>query len=244
VSPSVATFLFEAANFLVLAVLLGWFFFRPVRAALERRRAELEAERRQAAEQLAQAERELAALRQQQRDFEASLEARRAESHRQAEAEVARLVADGKEQARREQERARGALTAQRRALAQAGARDAAAAAADIVAHLLERIGGLDLDGALVRAACRELGALAAHAAPRPALVEAARSLDDANRAQLAQALGCAPGEVEVRIVPELAAGVRVVTPAGLIDASAAGLAAFAERALLGRLDAEEADRG
>ena len=38
-SPRAVTFAFETANFLILAGLLSWFFFRPVRGALERRRA-------------------------------------------------------------------------------------------------------------------------------------------------------------------------------------------------------------
>jgi hypothetical protein len=42
-------------------------------------------------------------------------------------------------------------------------------------------------------------------------------------------------------VVPELGAGVRILTARGLIDASAAGLAAHAERALVARFDAEAA---
>jgi hypothetical protein len=38
VSASWVTFAFEAANFLLLTALLAWLFFRPLRAALERRR--------------------------------------------------------------------------------------------------------------------------------------------------------------------------------------------------------------
>jgi len=56
-SATWVTFLFEAANFLLLAAVLGWLFFRPVRDALERRRSELESEQRAATEARAEAER-------------------------------------------------------------------------------------------------------------------------------------------------------------------------------------------
>jgi len=59
VSPSLTTFLFEAVNFVVLTGVLGWLFFRPVQAAIERRRADLEAERRQADHIRAEAEHRL-----------------------------------------------------------------------------------------------------------------------------------------------------------------------------------------
>ncbi|NJN47909.1 MAG: hypothetical protein HC808_17125, partial [Candidatus Competibacteraceae bacterium] len=48
-----ATFLFEAANFLVLAGVLGWLFFKPVRQALIDRQVKFEADAVQAAEKLA-----------------------------------------------------------------------------------------------------------------------------------------------------------------------------------------------
>ena len=38
-SPTVTTFLFEAANFLTLAPLLGWLFFQPVSDAIQGRRS-------------------------------------------------------------------------------------------------------------------------------------------------------------------------------------------------------------
>ena len=62
-SASWVTFVFEAANFLVLAALLGRLFFRPVRDALERRRAELEGEREAARRVREEAEAALAEAR-------------------------------------------------------------------------------------------------------------------------------------------------------------------------------------
>jgi F0F1-type ATP synthase membrane subunit b/b' len=78
VSPTWSTFLFEMANFLLLAAVLGWLFFRPVRDALEKRRAGLEAEDREAAEKLAEAERLRAEAADRRSELEASLATLRA----------------------------------------------------------------------------------------------------------------------------------------------------------------------
>jgi F0F1-type ATP synthase membrane subunit b/b' len=240
VSPTAATFLFEAANFLVLAAALGWFFFRPVQNALENRRAELEAERRQAADHLTEADRRLAEIEAQRRQFTASLDSLRVQAQEQAEREAERIMDGARAEGRHERERMKTELAALRRAHAKTAARDAAAAAREIVVRLLAHIGGPDLEPALVRAACRELRALAGRARLAPALVEASQPLLDQTRALLAEALDCQPSEVRDRVVPELVGGVRVITSAGLVDASVAGLAAFAERALLARIDREE----
>jgi F0F1-type ATP synthase membrane subunit b/b' len=240
VSPTVATFLFEAANFLALAAVLGWLFFRPVQDTLEKRRAELEAERRQAAEKLAEAERRLAEIEAQRREFSASLDSLRVRAQEQAEKEAERIIAGARSEGQHERERIQTELAALRHAHARTVARDAAAAAREVVVRLLAHIGGPDLEPALVHAACRELRTLADRDHLVPALVEASRPLQDQTRALLAEALGCQPSELRDRVVPELVGGVRVITNAGLVDASVAGLAAFAERALLARIDREE----
>jgi F0F1-type ATP synthase membrane subunit b/b' len=71
VSPTLTTFLFEAANFLVLVALLSWLFFKPVRQALADHRARLEGLSQEATQQLAAVEQtraEVAAQRQTLRD--------------------------------------------------------------------------------------------------------------------------------------------------------------------------------
>ena len=239
-SPTVATFLFEAANFLVLAAVLGWLFFRPVQDALEKRRAELEAERRLAAEKLAEAERRLTEIEAQRHQFTASLDSLRVHAQEQAEREAERIIAGARAETQRERERMKAELTALRHAHTRTASRDAAAAAREVVVRLLAHIGGPDLEPALVHAACRELRTLADRDHLAPALVEVSRPLQDETRALLAEALGCQPSEVRDRVVPELVGGVRVITKAGLVDASVAGLAAYAERALLTRIDREE----
>jgi len=244
VSPSWATFFFEAANFLLLAALLGWVFFRPVRGALERRRAALEADASEANERRAQAERVLAEAAARQSELERSHASLRERAREEAELERARVLADAREQAQRERETLKAELVALRRGQARRIAADAAAAAREIVVRLLEQIQGPDLEQALVTAASREFAKLAAGGPVDPVIVEAAGALDPAVLDALARAAGVARSEMSARRVPELGAGIRILTARGLIDASAAGLAAHAERALVARLDAEGREDG
>jgi F-type H+-transporting ATPase subunit b len=190
VSPSWVTFLFEAANFLLLAALLGWAFFRPVRAALERRRASLEAEEREAAEKLVEAERALAEAAARRSEFEGSLASLRERVREEAERERARLLDAAREQAQRERETLKTELAALRRGQARRVASDAAAAAREIVVRLLERIAGPDLEQALVEAASRELAKLASAGSVAPVIVESAGALASTVRDSLAQVAG------------------------------------------------------
>jgi hypothetical protein len=109
---------------------------------------------------------------------------------------------------------------------------------------LLEQIESPDLEQALVGAASRELAKLAAAGPVAPVIVESAGALDPAGLDALARVAGVAGSEMTARLVPELGAGVRILTARGLIDASAAGLAAHAERALVARFDAEAVEDG
>jgi F0F1-type ATP synthase membrane subunit b/b' len=239
VSPSWVTFLFEAANFLLLAALLGWIFFRPVRDMLERRRTALEAEEREAAEQRALAERALAEAAARQSELERSHAALRERVREEAEREGSRVLDAAREQAQRERETLEAELAALRRGQAKRIAADAAAAARGTVVRLLEQIEGPDLEQALLAAAGRELAKLAAGGTVDPLIVESAAALDSAALDALAQAAGVGGSEMSTRRTPELGAGIRILTARGLIDASAAGLAAHAERMLMTRFDAE-----
>jgi F0F1-type ATP synthase membrane subunit b/b' len=244
VSPRWVTFLFETANFLLLAALLGWAFFRPVRGALERRRAALEAEEREAAEGRAQAERALAEAAARQSELERSYASLRERVREETERERLRVLGAAREQAQRERETLETELAALRRGQAKRIATDAAAAARGVVVRLLERIDGPDLQQALAAAASREFAKLAAAGPVDPVIVEFADALEPAVVDALANAAGIPGSEVSARRVPELGAGIRILTARGLIDASAAGLAAHAERALVARFDAETAGDG
>jgi F0F1-type ATP synthase membrane subunit b/b' len=228
VSPSLANFLFEAANFLLLAAGLGWVLFKPVRRALEserarraseveegrRLRAEAEALARQATTARETAEREVAALR---RDTAVA-----------ARAEAARLLDAARTAEAAERQAFEQELAAARQAQAGALAELVGRIAAESVQALLADLDGPSLDRALVRAACAELAA-AAPAAAGTALVESARPLDGDSRKLLADVLG--DGFTE-RTVGELGAGVRVTTAAGQVDATALSLARQAARAM------------
>jgi F-type H+-transporting ATPase subunit b len=243
VSPSFTTFLFEAANFVVLAAVLGWLFFRPVQAAIESRRASLEAERREAERIRAEAEQRFAAVEARRREAEASLEPLRVEARREAERQAAAIVEAARTHAAEERARLQSELAAIRREHARTLAHDAAAAARTLVTRLLVEIGGPDLDAALARAACQRLAGLPEASRTGSIEVETAHPLDAETRARFVEVAGPA-ATVKNRVVPELGGGVRVITSAGLVDASGAGLAAWAERELVARLLPDEASGG
>ena len=243
-SATWVTFLFEAANFLLLAAVLGWLFFRPVRDALERRRSALESEQRAAADARAEAERALQNARTLRSELESSLAELRERVQRDAEGERERLLESARVQARQERETLERELASVRRAQAQSLARDAASAAREIVARLLEQMQGPDLEDTLLRAACRELEKLRSAGPLAPVAIESVHPLGDAGLAALADAAGVAPADAVHRIDPDLVAGFRVLTARGLVDASATGLATQAERVLLSQLERESSNHG
>jgi len=163
---------------------------------------------------------------------------------REAEAERERLVEAARAQMQRERETLKGELVAQRRAQARSLSRDAAFAAREIVVGLLGEVEGPDLEHALLRAACGELEKLRPSGPLAPVVVESARALEEEAAADLVQAAGVAAADVARRIDPDLVAGLRVLTARGLVDASAAGLAAQAERVLLGQLKRDNSNHG
>jgi F0F1-type ATP synthase membrane subunit b/b' len=244
VSATWVTFLFEAANFLLLAAVLGWLFFRPVRDALERRRSEFEGEQRAAVDARAEAERALQDARTRRSELEDSLEELRERVQSEAEKEGERFIEAARAHAERERETLKEELVSLRRAQARSLARDAAFAAKEIVERLLEEMEGPDLEHALLRAACRELEKLRSAGPLAPVVIESVRPLEDLALTALAEAAGVAAAEAAHRVDPDLVAGLRVLTARGLVDASAAGLAAQAERVLVSQLERESSNRG
>lgn len=241
-SATWVTFFFEGANFLLLAALLGWLFFRPVRAALEKRRSQYEAEQKAAEVARQEAERLLADAQVQRAKLEGSMEELRQRLEREAEAERDRLIAAARAQTQREHETRKQELVAQRRAQTQTLARDAAHAAVQIVVHLLDQMQGPELEQTLLAAACRELEKLRSAGPLAPVVIESVRPLGDDAVDAFVEATGLAAADLTCRLDPELVAGVRVLTAKGLVDLSAAGLAAQAERVLNEKLDREKAD--
>ncbi|NOJ77205.1 hypothetical protein [Myxococcus xanthus] len=227
-SPALTNFLFEAANFLVLAAVLGWLLFKPVRRALDAEQAR-HAQETEAARHLREEAEVLA------REARAEREA----AGREREARRREMLASARNEALQAAEASKRAQVAERQRMEKElqDWRDASASelvdtvgriAAESVRRLLSAFDGPALDLALVRAACAELDSVPVEARGA-ALVESARPLDARSRTLLEEALG---GGVHERVVGELGAGVRVTTPAGQVDATAVAVARQAARSV------------
>jgi F0F1-type ATP synthase membrane subunit b/b' len=227
VSPALATFLFEAANFLVLAAALGWVLFRPIRGALQAEQERHASAQQEANASRAEAEKLLKQAREQHEKLQGELEQTRARMLAEAQEKVAALEREARDQRlveTRELERKREAALGNE---LQAQAEALGHIAAESVRGLLQSIAGPDLERALVAAAIRELESLPGEARAG-CVVETARPLQDESRLKLSEALG---PDFEERDVPELGAGLRITTRAGQVDASALALSrAAAER--------------
>jgi F0F1-type ATP synthase membrane subunit b/b' len=233
-SPALANFLFEAANFLLLAAVLGWVLFRPVRRILDAER-ERHAKTEQETERLRTEATTLATEARSARDAaRRQAEDDRRTSQAAARAEAAKLLDDARREGLAERHALAEELRAARAADAAALAETIGRLAAASVRRLLDALPGPALDAALVRAACAELETLS-NGARSPAVVESARTLDPEARRLLEGVLGAG---FEEHVVGELGAGVRVTTPAGQVDATAVALARRAAEAV-GSLEAD-----
>lgn len=237
-SPTVTTFLFELTNFLLLALLLGWLLFKPVRSVLQ---ARLAVERQQAEDSVARAtqiDRQQTELERRHRAFEDEIAAQRKNRLAAAEEEAAAIIARAREAADRERESIKRGLAQLERGQVERLSAAVAAATRESVARLLMTLNGPDLDASLAQAACRHLEGLN-EGTLGTVLVESARPLADRSHAAIAAALNAHATAAEFRINPELGAGLRITTGQGLIDASALGLARQAETLVREALAAE-----
>jgi len=236
VSPRLVTFLYEAVNFVVLAMLLGWLFFKPARQALEEYRRRQEEALQNAEKIRADAERLHAEIDAQRAALNEELNRLRTEELAAARRQVQQLLAEADALAARKQtdaiRRVRHLEQTQSSELGQA----AAGAAASVVARLLERINSPNLESGLVRSACEELQKI-----PRDALgsvrIETARPLLSQDRANIETLLDGVVPAAHYHLNESLQAGIRIWTAQGLIDASLAGLALHAEQVLRAELN-------
>jgi len=229
------SFVLELINFAVLVWILHRFLYKPVLAAIDRRRAAVE-------KSLAQAKTahdEAAALKTQVEQRLASWERERTEAKAKLAAELAaqrdKALADTARAA--EQERSRLAALQAKQELERRSADEQRALqqAAAFAARLLERVSGPELDARLVELVAADLAALprerldalaeAARAADGRVSVQSARPLPDAARARLEQALSHSLG-VECRaqyaVDETLLGGVRVALGSWLLQADLA----------------------
>lgn len=221
----------EALNFLVLVWLLKRYFYRPVLAVIETRRAET-------AKTMADAE----AVRSEAQMLKSQYQARLAEVDKDraaAKASLAQEIAAERErrlaalEAKIVEERQRREVMAARESgeLALALERQALASATRFATRLLERLAGPELDAKLADTALDELAtrtpeqrealALALHA---PSVqVISAFALDAVRRAKFAQILGQLAGRTlapEFSVDPTLKAGVCIVAGSWVLMAN------------------------
>lgn len=231
-SATLVTFLFESANFLVLAAALSWFFFKPVRQALIDHRSKFEADNRQAAEKLAEAGQMQQEIKQAHADLQAELQSLRTKELEAAHQQAEKIIADARGQADREQELRRREFAQmtdmQRDTLAEVSA----AAAAETVGRLLTEIGGPDLQSALIGSACAQLREMPAGEIS-PVKVESAEPLSNEHMTLLRDAIGAAADTADYRVIDGFGDGIRITTGKGLIDASVNGLVQFASQSLV-----------
>lgn len=227
-SPALANFLFEAANFLLLAAVLGWVLFRPVRAALDRERAQHDKETEDSKRLRAEAESLATGARAARDAADRETAQKRAEILAAAQEEAARILENAKKTEATERATLLQELEQSREAEAAVLVEHVGRIAAESVRRLLLAISGPALELSLVRAACKGLRVLP-ESARRSATIESAHELEADAKGLLQEVLG-AP--CSVRTVRELGAGVRVTTPAGQIDASALSFSREAARAV------------
>lgn len=229
-SPTLANFLFEVGNFLVLAGVLGWLLFKPVRRTLDVERDRHEQQEAESNRLRAEAESLVAEARAARQKTDHEVDQRRKQILETAEKEASLLLQEARKTQHSERQALHEELVAMRGAEARAVAETVGQLAATAVRQLLEVLPGPSMDMALIRSACAELGALSPEAR-RSATVESARPLDADAIELLKASLGSAFRE---RVVPELGAGVRITTPAGQVDATATSIARRAGRTVSG----------
>lgn len=212
----------------MLAGVLGWVLFKPIRQALDAERQRHEREDQESKQLRAEAEAAAENARRAKQAAEQDIEQHREAILSRAKTEATQVLEDARERQRTQHQLLEQELEATRNAEAAELTTVVGTMAADTVRKLLEVLPGPSIDIALVRAACQELEGIPAEAR-QSAQVESSRALEDEAQKLLEAALGTKPN---IRIVKELGAGVRVTTPAGQIDATALSFARHAAQAL------------
>lgn len=224
------SFAFAAANFLLLAWVLHKLLHKPLLGMLEKRRADIEAVRRAAAEEMAKARRA-------RETYEAKLaEAGRerdrllAESRRLAEEARGKLLEQAGEQAGREIANRRDAYERERREAIRALRGEIVETGLEIAGRVLEQLTDADIESGLHKRLLAGLDGLvskgpapAAGGAPLPVHVRSARPLDPDRRAAIERRAKAVAGDaVEITFEedPALVAGARVEFGAAAVDAT------------------------
>lgn len=227
-SPTLTNFLFAAANFLLLALALGWALFKPVRRALDAERDRYARQEEESGRLRAEAEVLAKEARAARETAAGAIEQARRDALAAAQKEASSILEAARALERAERQAFEQELAARRAEATMQLAEAVGRLAADSLRRLLDSLQGPSLDAALVRAACAELAGFPPEVR-HTAFVESARPLDAEARGLLGNVLG---DPVRERVNAELGAGVRLTTSAGTIDATAASLARRAARAV------------
>lgn len=218
-----STFFLEIVNFLILVWILKHFLYRPVlkviiqrRAGIEKSMADAKRTETEAAELKQRHERELA-------QWEEEKEAAHARLREELAAERKRLMAEVETSVAEERERLRVLDERRQRDIQRSVEEQGIAQGAAFAARLLSRVAAPELEARLYALLIEDLRGLraedrraVAETAATPGLqigVQSAFALDEARRAELAQALADVAGKalpVEYRENPELLAGFHV----------------------------------
>ena len=232
---NVWTFVFEIVNFVVLAYILRRLLYRPLRAAIDKRReaiaqAQAEAEKARAA---------AVAMQQQLQTQLGDMEKERQEAIQQtrelAEAERQKLIAEGEKTLTRRQEEARLAIERQRDEALRSLRSELNSAAAELAERLLQEATGSTLQQQLVKRLIEALSQVPENQRIQVrddwsnadgAMVETATTLDANSLQQINQAVYALVGQpvnLAVQTKPNLLAGARVRIGGHVWDASLAG---------------------
>lgn len=228
---SLWTFAFEIANFVMLAGLLGWFFFKPVRNAIEQQQDEARQLEEQSKAKLAYAENIEKELNQKREHVSQELEEMRAAAKRSADREGEQIIAKARADAIEELAQLKGRKIQIEQAQARQLAKFISDKTTNVISKLLKDIDGPDLESALLQASIRQLEPISSSRLA-PVSVETATELDAESKIRLCEAIHQPQDSVLFLVIPELIGGLRVSTSQGLVDASIAGLARYAEQEL------------
>jgi F-type H+-transporting ATPase subunit b len=213
---------FQTVNVGVLIWLLGRFFWRPVAAMIERRRASTQQTLAEAEARRSEADAALAEIERTRAGFAGEREAVLAAAHEAAEQEMALLRDDAAKQAADIEAAARAAIESEREDAEKAWAERAARLAVEIARRLAAR-----LDGAAVRAAFLDWLIIAIRALPdekRRAAAGDGSALEATSatpidaieqeraRKRIAEALGSEP-RIAFKTDPSLIAGLELSGP-------------------------------
>lgn len=232
------TFLYELANFAVFAILLAWIFVKPIRRMLDKQSAKDKQLSESAKQHLADADQLRQQLQEDRQRFSHEMEQQRKSLLQESQQQAAELLANAKRQIEKQREQLQTETLQYQQSQVSEIADTVADVSGQAVAMLLQQINGPSLENAFVDSACRELQKTDLNSSSKIS-VESAEELSDSIRQQIASATGrnSTNGQLEFRVNPELAGGLRIKTEHGMIDYSIAALAEFAGRSFRQRVN-------